>query len=75
MARLIMLALIVGGVVWIVKRMGAARVGTQRSTTPRFESTVRCRECGAYVAYRHAYDDGDGPRCRVHAVETDHRPR
>ena len=65
MARLIILGLVIAGVVFIARRLRQrARVDT--AETPRFTSTVRCDECGAYIAADRAIADGDGHRCAEH---------
>lgn len=74
MARLILLGLIIAGGYWLVRRVRAARERGRQRPAESFERTVRCRECGAFVARQHAVPEADGYRCRAHVI-TREEPR
>ena len=69
MARLIVLGLVIAGVVFIERRFRQRARGAA-SETPRFTPTVRCDECGAYIATDRAVVHGDGHRCAEHDSAT-----
>ncbi|WP_147418190.1 hypothetical protein [Salinisphaera sp. Q1T1-3] len=69
MGRLILIGLAIFAVFLVLRRIRWPQGHGLDRKSRRFESTVRCVRCGAYVARRHAETCDDGPVCRIHATD------